>query len=225
MSVCQDCSVDFHGLETAVCNKCTQADGQSDIDKASIRAKPQCRCCSVIFSQLQEVFCNRCCHDLASAETLPRAILDLPGAYDQISNFKTSDYTSEIWELAEGYKRTASDTRLGLPRTQNTSLRKTPSALRQAERLRALEKAVPGIGRGMTRVQQTKDKHNMAQKIKIIITMATSDHKNKLTTIPSLSLVHNAHEESQIFNALGDIISEVQELFAKQFPKAAKIVR
>ncbi|KAJ7683254.1 hypothetical protein B0H17DRAFT_1137928 [Mycena rosella] len=138
MPICEDCSEEFHALETPTCNKCIQLEGKSEIEKVAIRSKQN--------------------HNASKPDSnIPRAFLDLPGAFEQIQTFKTSDFTSEIWELVQGHKQTASDTRLGLPRTQNTNLQKTPLGKIQAQN-KALEKAVPGIARGMTRVEEMKNK-------------------------------------------------------------------
>ncbi|KAJ7215927.1 hypothetical protein GGX14DRAFT_391603 [Mycena pura] len=77
MPICLDCSVDFLWLEdeVCVCNKCLELRDKSKIEKVSIRA-----------------------------DSIPRIIFDLPGAAEQIGNFQTSDFTSDIWELAQGYK-------------------------------------------------------------------------------------------------------------------------
>jgi len=43
MTVCQDCSIDFYGLErdTVTCNKCVELDGKSEIEKSVIRVRVQ----------------------------------------------------------------------------------------------------------------------------------------------------------------------------------------
>ncbi|KAJ7745177.1 hypothetical protein B0H14DRAFT_3514606 [Mycena olivaceomarginata] len=102
---------------------------------------------------------------------------------DQITNFQTSDFTSEIWGLAQGYKQTASDTRLGLPRALNKSLQKTPAgianAAKKANQIKALEKAVPGIAKGMTRVQEMRDTREQGKKIKIVVSFAIIEGTKK----------------------------------------------
>jgi hypothetical protein len=109
---------------------------------------------------------------------------------DQIATFQTSDFTFEIWELAQGYKQTASDTRLGLPRALNTSLQKTPAgvvnAAKKSAQIKALEKAVPGIGKGMTRVQEMKDAREQGKKIKIVVSFAIVEDGKK----PALVCIH-----------------------------------
>ncbi|KAJ6579037.1 hypothetical protein B0H10DRAFT_2189124 [Mycena sp. CBHHK59/15] len=146
MPICADCSIDFHGLTTDVCNKCQVLGGKSEIEKISIRAKGQCLACSLVYGQLQDALCNSCCHLYASADSVPRQIFDLPGANEQIINHQTSDFTSELWETVQGYKQTASDHRLGVPRVQNASLKKTSSGKAGLK----LQKAAPGISKGQT---------------------------------------------------------------------------
>ncbi|KAJ7706825.1 hypothetical protein B0H17DRAFT_1125649 [Mycena rosella] len=128
MPICEDCSEEFHALETPTCSKCIQLDGKSEIEKVAIRAKPQCMYCSVIYAQLMDPLCKHCCHEL------------------------------------------------GLPRTQNTNLQKTPSGKIQAQK-KALEKAVPGIARGMTRVEEMKNKKPY---ILVSITPQESEQPSKL---------------------------------------------
>ncbi|KAJ6632399.1 hypothetical protein B0H10DRAFT_2183135, partial [Mycena sp. CBHHK59/15] len=71
MPICADCSIDFHGLTTDVCNKCQVLGGKSEIEKISIRAKGQCLACSLVYGQLQDALCNSCCHLYASADSVP----------------------------------------------------------------------------------------------------------------------------------------------------------
>ncbi|KAJ6579248.1 hypothetical protein DFH09DRAFT_1447600 [Mycena vulgaris] len=215
MTVCQDCSENFYGLEEGACNKCLQLDGKSPIDQASIR--------------LQDPLCRSCCLKLAKADSVPRSIIDVPGAFEQIQGFQTSDFISEFWELAQGYKQTASDTRLGLPRTQNSNLQKTHPAshsgsVRGQLHAKTLEKAIPGIAKGMTRVEEMKDTKARGKRIKMIISLAVNNGK-KLTTVSSIRIVHNAQEDLPIYDVIGTVVLLVQEAHAKEFPKAAKIVR
>ncbi|KAJ6520576.1 hypothetical protein DFH09DRAFT_1426935 [Mycena vulgaris] len=181
MTVCQDCSENFYGLEEA------------------------------------------------KADSVPRSIIDVPGAFEQIQGFQTSDFISEFWELAQGYKQTASDTRLGLPRTQNSNLQKTHPAshsgsVRGQLHAKTLEKAIPGIAKGMTRVEEMKDTKARGKRIKMIISLAVNNGK-KLTTVSSIRIVHNAQEDLPIYDVIGTVVLLVQEAHAKEFPKAAKIVR
>jgi hypothetical protein len=128
--------------------------------------------CSLVYGELQESLCNKCCKEFgkfqarirrrdllnsypASADSIPRVLIDIPGASEQILNYQSSDSTSQLWEAAYGYKQTASDHRLGVPCTQNVSLRKTPAALAA---LSKLQKAAPGIGKGPTLVESRKEK-------------------------------------------------------------------
>ncbi|KAJ7207274.1 hypothetical protein GGX14DRAFT_396679 [Mycena pura] len=231
MPVCLDCSVDFPWLEDEVyvCNKCLELRDKSEIEKVSIREKPQCMSCSVVFSQLRNTLCNSCCHKLAQADSIPRIIFDLPGAAEQIGNFQTSDFTSDIWELAQGYKRIASDTRLGLPRTLNQSLQKTPAGITSAAskliKIKALDKALPGIAKGMTRIQEAKEMREQGKKIKMIITLGISEGLKRIVLVPSMRLVHNAQEDLPIFDVIGTVISLIQEAHVKESPEAAKIYR
>jgi hypothetical protein len=89
---------------------------------------------------------------------------------EQIQTFQQSDFTSEIWELAQGYKQMASDTRLGLPRTLNANLQKTPAGMAHT-----VKKAGPGISKGATRLQEMKDKREQGKKVKMVIGMAVSE--------------------------------------------------
>jgi hypothetical protein len=123
----------------------------------------------------------------AQADSIPRIIFDLPGAAEQIGNFQTSDFTFDIWELAQGYKRIASDTRLGLPRTLNQSLQKTPAGITSAAskllKIKALDKALPGIAKGMTRIQEAKEMREQGKKIKMVITLGISEGFKKIVLV------------------------------------------
>lgn len=117
---------------------------------------------------------------------------------EQIQNFQTGDLITEIWELAQGYKKTASDTRLGLPRVQNANLQKTHSGTVQAQKkVQALERATPGISKGMTRIQEAKDKHEQGKKIKMIISLTTIEGTKKAVPVSfsvDLAMVFNLHD-------------------------------
>ncbi|KAJ6450145.1 hypothetical protein C8R45DRAFT_1084008 [Mycena sanguinolenta] len=213
MPICTDCSTDFYSLEEPACNKCVALKEAAQIDKAAIR----------------NPLCNRCCHLLAQADSIPRIVLNIPGATEQITTYQTSDFTSEIWGLAQGYKRMASDTRLGLPRALNTSLQKTPAGMTSMSKkllqTKALERAVPGIGKGMTRVQEMKDARDQGTKIKITVTFAIAHVDKKAVVVPSVRVVHNAQEDQQTFDVLGNIILLVQDAYGKEHPEAKPINR
>ncbi|KAF8182785.1 hypothetical protein K438DRAFT_1767220 [Mycena galopus ATCC 62051] len=204
--------LDFHGLEGRHCNKCVELEGKSEIYQVSIR--------------LQDPFCNGCCNKFAKVESVPLAILDVPSAYEQINNYQTSDYTSEIWELAQGYKQIASNSRIGLPCTLNANLQKTPSGisagLRQQVKNHALEKVVPGIA---GRMDMKNTAREQGKKVKMHILLATVEGSKKHVPVPSVRIVHNVYEDLPIFEVIGNIVSEVQELYAKENPTAVKIDR
>ncbi|KAJ6590935.1 hypothetical protein DFH09DRAFT_1273648 [Mycena vulgaris] len=210
-------------------------------------------CCSVVFAQLQDPLCRSCCFKLAKAESAPRSIIDVSGAFEQIQGFQASNFISEFWELAQGYKQTASDTHLGLPRTQNSNLQKTHPAshsgsVRGQLHAKTLEKAIPGIAKGMTRVEEMKDTKARGKRIKMIISLAVNNGKKHIyiyiTAVPffwlvKISRVHVSFrsplyasstiprnlEDLPIYDFIGTVVSLVQEAPAKQFPKAAKIYR
>ncbi|KAJ7816280.1 hypothetical protein B0H14DRAFT_3148667 [Mycena olivaceomarginata] len=115
-----------------------------------------------------------------------------------------------------------------LPRALNTSLQKTPAgvvnAAKKSAQIKALEKAVPGIGKGMTRVQEMKDAREQGKKIKIVVSFAIVEDGKKPALVPSVRLVHNAQEDLQIFDVLGTVISLVQEAYSKEC-QAVRITR
>ncbi|KAJ6485294.1 hypothetical protein DFH09DRAFT_1291645 [Mycena vulgaris] len=117
--------------------------------------------------------------------------------------------------------------KLGLPRTQNSNLQKTHPAshsgsVRDQLHAKTLEKAIPGIAKGMTRVEEMKDIKARGKRIKMIISLAVNNGK-KLTTVSSIRIVHNAQEDLPIYDVIGTVVLLVQEAHAKQFPKVAKI--
>lgn len=199
MPICADCSEVFHGLETSICCKCNLLEGKSELEKKAIREKPQCLCCGIVFSQLVDPLCKGCCNKFAKADiSIPRAVLDVQGAFEQIRDYKTS-----------------------LPRAQNTSLAKITAGTAQKKKLDALEKAVPGIGKGMTRIQEMKEK---GKRVRMTVTLATSEG-TKLTMVQVARLSYNAEEDALIYDVLGTVVEEMQECHASHFPTAAKIYR
>ncbi|KAJ7474430.1 hypothetical protein B0H11DRAFT_2282268 [Mycena galericulata] len=222
MPVCQGCSIDFYGLTHEICYKCQELAGKSEPEKGPIRNKGQCMGCAVVYGELQASLCNSCCQNYAKADSIPSQILKLNGAHEQIQGFQTSDFTSELWEIAQGYKRTASDHRLGIPRVQNSSLLKAANAA-------TLKKATPGISKGAALLQEMQDKRDQGKKVRFTITLCKSTEKKKGTTaivpIPEIRPVENINEDEQIYTALDQICLHVQEFHAKLFPTAAKIRR
>ncbi|KAJ6515067.1 hypothetical protein C8R47DRAFT_1276176 [Mycena vitilis] len=231
MPICGDCSLDFYLLDKPTCFKCMQLEGKSEPEKDTIRRKNQCRCCSVVFQNLPDSLCQSCCNAFAKADSIPRVIMDLQGAVDQIQSHQTSDLTSEIWELAKGYKQIASDTRLGLPRTLNSNLQKTPAGAANV-----LRRAAPGVAKGpslakgSTRVQEMKDKREQGTKVKIVISMAisaeTATGKAKAPqAVQVVRLVHIAKETDPVYETLDTVVGLVSDCYTKHFPAAAKIKR
>lgn len=108
-----------------------------------------------------------CTSFLANADSIPKQIFELEGANDQILNFQTSDLTTQLWEIAHGFKKTASDHRLGLPRVQNSSLKKTLSAAAQGAS--STKKAAPGISKGVTILQEMQDAREQGKKVKFTV--------------------------------------------------------
>ncbi|KAJ7737638.1 hypothetical protein DFH07DRAFT_779319 [Mycena maculata] len=139
----------------------------------------------------------------------------------------TSDFTSELWEIAQGYKKTAFDHRLGVPRIQNSSLQKAVASA-------ALKKATPGVSRGPTRgaalLQELQDKREQGKKVKFTVTVCKSIEGGKngimtISPIPNIRPVENIHEDEQIYSALDHLCVQVQGYHAQLFPTAAKIRR
>ncbi|KAJ6505038.1 hypothetical protein C8R45DRAFT_1181007 [Mycena sanguinolenta] len=256
MPICTDCSTDFYSLEEPACNKCVALKEAAQIDEAAIRVRIfslenkhhrnacharyvmlnfRIRCVTVavicwvtyIFRNIFKAAVLTLCP--AQADSIPRIVLNIPGATEQITIYQTSDFTSEIWGLAQGYKRMASDTRLGLPRALNTSLQKTPAGMTSMSKkllqTKALERAVPGIGKGMTPVQEMKDARDQGTKIKITVTFAIAHVDKKAVVVPSVRVVHNAQEDQQTFDVLCNIILLVQDTYGKEHPEAKPINR
>jgi hypothetical protein len=118
--------------------------------------------------------------------------LEPPGANEQILQHQTSDFTPELWQSIQGYKQTASDNRLGLPRTMNSSLKKTPAGLAK------LQEAAPGVSKGQTLaktttgasiVQEMKDKRDQGKRVKFLITFAKSVRGDKKGAADKMQVV------------------------------------
>ena len=129
--------------------------------------EPLCAACCGLFGMPH----FRCCHNrlnryhywlIADGEPIPQSILDLNGALVQLTGHRKSDFASEILDVAAEFQRKASDNRLGLPRTQNTSLQK-------AATLR-FKKPAPGISKGKTLLAEIKAAKDDADTGKIRIT-------------------------------------------------------
>ena len=120
---------------------------------------------------MEDTLCNACCNYFGNAlcylspvliiyihefqadeETIPQGVLRLDGALAQLTKHQKSDFATEIFQIAAGYQSQASDNRLGLPRTQNTSLQKVISSRR------GLMKPPLGITKGMSIVNEMKTK-------------------------------------------------------------------
>jgi hypothetical protein len=98
---------------------------------------------------------------LDDEETIPQDVLKLDGALAQLTKHQKSDFASEIFQIAAGYQRQVSDNRLGLPRTQNTSLQKITSSRH------GFIKAKPGISKGKTILAEMNTKKEEAGRVKV----------------------------------------------------------
>jgi len=130
-------------------------------------------------------------YSLANAENIPKQIFELPGAAQQILNFQSSESTSELWEIAHGYKKTASDHRLGLPRVQNQSLKKAAAA--------GVAKNVPGIAKGVRLLQEMHEKRDQGKKIKFTIALYKVNLKGKPECVRQFTLIYEnllSHEDN-----------------------------
>ena len=72
-----------------------------------------------------------------------------------------SDFATEIFQIAPGYQRQASDNCLGLPQTQNTSLQKIISSRR------GLMKPLLGITKGKKILNEMNTKKEEAGRVKV----------------------------------------------------------
>jgi hypothetical protein len=86
---------------------------------------------------------------LSSAqEDIPQSIIQLDGAAEQLKVSRKSDVVTEIIAIAAGFQETASDNRLGRPRTQNPGLQKATLA--------RFKKPAPGLSKGKTLMAEMK---------------------------------------------------------------------
>jgi hypothetical protein len=80
----------------------------------------------------------------------------------QLAEFQKSDFSTKILEIAAGYQSKASDHRLGLPRTQNASLKKATAASTSC-----FKKAAAGVSKGKTLLTEIQEKRANTGKVKI----------------------------------------------------------
>jgi len=175
-------------------------EGQSEVEKVAIKQKGQCKACSLVYTNLEQPLCNACCDFYVDEEAIPRVILKLDGAMDQLSSYRKSDVTSEIFELAAGFQSVASDNRLGRPRTQNTSLQKAAPS--------RFKKPAPGLSKGKTLMAEMKAAKDNTGRIKITAGLYLIS-KNKSGTevmkkIPQVYFSSKFDESTPTYNALGD---------------------
>ncbi|KAJ7205830.1 hypothetical protein GGX14DRAFT_397528 [Mycena pura] len=217
MTVCIECSLDFYALSSDICNKCRQLDGKTEVEKVSIQNKPQCQSCSAVYGQLQGALCAACVKTWSTSPAVPREILAIPGAMQQLVDPQSSDLTSAIWELAEQYQSTASETRLGQPTTRpiNSNLQKTQSAITHNQRVAS------GASRGSTatnRVQQLQVRRDMAHRIQLSGRLAIRKGNNKIVPVlrgleSSVFSVHIAAEHDSIDAAINELVFKIQEAY------------
>lgn len=81
-------------------------------------------------------------------EDIPQTIFELDGAAEQLSAYRKSDVAAEIIAIAARFQDTASDNRLGRPRTQNANLEKAA--------LSRFKKLAPGLSKGKTLMAEMK---------------------------------------------------------------------
>ena len=103
-----------------------------------------CRLCAALVYALNSIFLHTLSIIItASADSIPREILNIPGAMQQLQTSTTSDFISAIWARAEQHQSSASETRLGQPMTRplNANLQKTPTGIIHAQRTTASNSA------------------------------------------------------------------------------------
>ena len=92
-------------------------------------------------------------------EDIPQSIFKLDGAMDQLDTYRKSDVAAGIIAIAARFQDTASDNRLGRPRTQNAGLQKAT--------LSRFKKPAPGLSKGKTLLAEMKAANNEAGRTKI----------------------------------------------------------
>ncbi len=97
---------------------------------------------------------------LSSAEEdIPQSIIKLDGAAEQLKVYRKSGVAASIIAIAAGFQETASDNRLGRPRTQNPGLQKATLA--------RFKKPAPGLSKGKTLMAEMKAATEGMDRIKI----------------------------------------------------------
>ena len=97
---------------------------------------------------------------LSSVEAdVPQSVFKLDGVVEQLSDYRKSDVAAGIIAIAARFRDTASDNRLGRPRTQNAGLQKAT--------LSRFKKPAPGLSKGKTLLAEMKVARDDAGRIKI----------------------------------------------------------
>jgi hypothetical protein len=107
--------------------------------------------------------------DLVDSDSIPPSVLQIDGALKQLTGHQKSDFASEILQIAAGFQSKASDSRLGLPRTQNTSLQKASNA--------RFKNLAPS--KAKTILTEMKERKDQAGRVKITVGLYMMTSKKK----------------------------------------------
>ncbi|CAK5267439.1 unnamed protein product [Mycena citricolor] len=181
-----------------------------------------CQSCSTIYTLLQEPLCAKCVTDLAASEDVPRSILDIPGAFEQVQNHQSGEpISAQVRDLAEHYKQTASDVRLGnKPRVMNTNLQRTRNA--QVARSVGTTTIQSNTTAAITALTATKAaatvqaQREKGKRIYVAFTLGTLDPQKpnkQMSMIPTTRLMYDlgALPTEPVFKVFGECLSQLNE--------------
>ncbi|CAK5265858.1 unnamed protein product [Mycena citricolor] len=211
MPACDECGSVFAGLLAGrPCNKCAKLSlTQSDIERAAIKAKPQCRNCSIVYGNLLQVLCGSCLELAPDPQNIPPAIAAIPGAVSAIVKHHSA-------------------TDLGPPRAVNPNL-----ARAQQARLTGGSSGI-GVGattRGMQIVQQMQHARQKAHRVNFVVTFSTSQPKrgggSTFTPVPEVTFNHGCDENDLIEDVVEAMILKTQQYHQESFKDtgASKITK
>jgi hypothetical protein len=120
-------------------------------------------------------------------EDIPQHIFQLDGVVEQLRTYRKSDIAAELITVAARFQETASDNRLGRPRTQNASLQKAT--------LSRFKKLAPGLSKGKTLMAEMKAAKDETGRIKITAGLyLLSKQKHGAEVMKKVSVIELSYE-------------------------------
>ncbi|TDL13748.1 hypothetical protein BD410DRAFT_846650 [Rickenella mellea] len=155
----------------------------------------------------------------AALDSVPSTVLQIPDVAQQMfgrtSKPGESKLILDILDSAAAFQRTASDTRLGLPRTAPPSLMK----------------AAIGGSMKVLKERAQKKEHDLNGGIKIKVSLwklpekAKNGVRGKMQTISAIRAAKMFDPKAAIRQAMDDLVAEVSDAYAKDVPTARRLNR